>query len=213
MDETYNKHAYRCLPLSAANVNGWEMILQQEVVVVWEGGVTVPRIIDGEILNGRPIANCNKIGMIDFHLGWAINTEIGFSTWIGGSPNYFVDGASPLSALIPSFWWPDEVQMSWRLTTPGKEVVFEAGTPFTFFFVFPTSLLENTTFEIKNLWDDQELIENRSAYGAAKMKKHKEEPWTWMNGIRTGLDERGREIGPKHEGLSVLADPYVAKNQ
>ena len=32
MDATYNKHAYRCLPLSMANVNGWEILLPCDVV-------------------------------------------------------------------------------------------------------------------------------------------------------------------------------------
>ena len=50
MDDTYNKHAYKCLPLTAANVHGWEMVLQQEVVVQWDGGNSVPRVLSGEIM-------------------------------------------------------------------------------------------------------------------------------------------------------------------
>lgn len=212
MDDTYNKHAYRCLPLSMANVNGWEIVLQRDIAVVWDGGQSVPRIIGGDSHADRTVANCNKIGMIDFHLGWAFGTEDGYSTWLGGSPNFFVDGAEPLSALIPSFWWPDEVQMSWRLTTPGKEVLFPKGMPFAFFFIIPTTLQQDSSFVVKNLWDDPELIGKRMSYSEAKMKKHREEPWTWMNGIRTGLDENGTPIGPQHEGLPKLTNPQIGAN-
>ena len=209
MDDTYNKHAYRCLPLSAANVNGWEIILQKEIVAIWDGGMSVPRIISDDSFNGRTIANCNKIGMIDIHIGWAFGTEQGFDTVVTGSPNFFIDGIEPLTALIPSSWWPDEVQMTWRFTAPGKEVVLPEGMPFAFFYIQPSHLLEEVNFKIKNLWDDNELIEKRMSYSDAKMKKQIDEPWTWMNGIRTGLNERGEQIGPRHDGLIQLSEPKI----
>ena len=62
---------------------------------------------------------------------------------------------------------------------------------------------------VKNLWDDPELINKRMSYSDAKMKKHREEPWTWMNGIRTGMDENGQQIGPRHDGLPKLATPNM----
>ena len=64
MDDTYNKHAYKCLPMSAANVNGWEMILQQDVVVQWDGGNTTPRVLEGEFLDGRPVVIPSIIGLL-----------------------------------------------------------------------------------------------------------------------------------------------------
>ena len=199
----------RCLPLSAANVNGWEIILQKEIVAIWDGGMSVPRIISDDSFNGRTIANCNKIGMIDIHIGWTFGTEQGFDTVVTGSPNFFIDGLAPLTALIPSSWWPDEVQMTWRFTTPGKEVVLPEGMPFAFFYIQPSHLLEEVNFKIKNLWDDNELIEKRMSYSDAKMKKQIDEPWTWMNGIRTGLNERGEQIGPRHDGLIKLNEPEI----
>jgi hypothetical protein len=208
MDDTYNKHAYRCLPLSWANVNGWEVILQQDLTVVWDGGTTIPHIIDGEYFQSRQIANCNKVGMVDIHIGWAFGTEPGMATTISQSPNFFLDGAQALTACIPSSWWPDEVQMSWRITKVGEPVVFPAGMPFAFFQIFDESLMPNAEITIENLWDKPLLIEERMAYSDAKMKKHREEPWTWMNGIRTGLNEKGQQIGPRHEGLVKLSQPF-----
>jgi len=207
MDETYNKHAYKCLPMSAANVNGWELILQQDVVVQWDGGNTTPRVLEGEFLHGRPVIIPSIIGIMSFATGWAINTEEGYDTWITGSPNYFVDGAAPLSATIPSSWWPDEFNMNWKITKIGEPVKFEAGMPFMFFNIYKNDLLENTEISVENLWDKSELMAKRQSYGDAKMKKLHEQPWTWMNGIRSGLDENGSQIGPKHDGLLKLVEP------
>ena len=148
MDETYKKHAYKCLPMTAANVNGWELVLQQDVVVQWDGGNTPPKVLEGEFLNGRPVVIPSIIGIISFATGWAINTEDGYDTWVTGSPNYFVDGAVPLSATIPSSWWPDEFNMNWKITKIGEPIKFEAGMPFMFFKIYENNLLENVEFSV-----------------------------------------------------------------
>jgi len=207
MDKTYNKHAYRCLPLSEANVNGWEMQLQQDVVVQWDGGNSVPRVLQGEFFEGRAIVIPSIIGIMSFVTGWAVNTEEGYDTFVSGSPNYFVDGASPLTASIPSSWWPDEFNMNWKITKIGEPVLFEQGMPFVFFNIYKNDLLESCELKVENLWDKPELMASRQSYGDAKMKKIHEQPWTWMNGIRTGLNEKGEQIGPRHDGLPKLQEP------
>jgi hypothetical protein len=213
MDETYRKHAYKCMPMSSANVSGWELVLQQDVVVKWDGTNTPPKVLEGEFLNGRPVVIPSIIGIISFATGWAINTEEGYDTWVTGSPNYFVDGAVPLSATIPSYWWPDEFNMNWKITKVNEPVVFKAGEPFMFFSIYPNNLLQSTTFEVQNLWDKPDLITARQSYGDAKMKKNIDEPWSWMNGIRTGLDENGNRIGPATIGLPKLDSPYSKLNE
>jgi hypothetical protein len=193
--------------MSAANVNGWELVLQQDVVAQWDGGNTTPRILEGEFFNDRPIVIPSIIGMVSFVTSWAINTEEGYDTWVTGSPNYFVDGAVPVSATIPSSWWPDEYNMNWKITKIGEPVRFEAGMPFMFFNIYKNDVLENAEVVVENLWDKRELMAKRQSYGDAKMKKLHEQPWTWMNGIRSGLDENGNQIGPKHDGLIKLQEP------
>lgn len=215
MDETYKKHAYKCLPLTEANVNGWELVLQQDVVIQWDGGLTVPRVLSGEKMtfetNGqtyeRDIVMPSIIGIMSFTTGWSFSTPPGIATWISGSPNYFVDGAVPLTAHIPSDWWPDEFNMNWKITKIGEPVVFPAGSPFMFFQFYDTSLMPSIEFEVENYWDKPELSSARQSYGDAKMKKLQDEPWTWMGGIRTGLDENGNRIGPRHEGHVELKEP------
>ena len=133
MDDTYNKHAYQCLPMTVANVSGWELILQQDVVVEWDGTNNPPKVLEGETLNNRAVVIPSIIGIMSFATGWAFGTEDGYSTFISGSPNYFVDGAVPLSATIPSFWWPDEFNMNWKITKINEPVTFPKGMPFMFF--------------------------------------------------------------------------------
>ena len=210
MDETYKKHAYQCMPMTVANVMGWEFQIEEDLVVVWDGGNSVPKIISGGTTkSGRMQANASIVGMVSINLGWVPKTEEGISTWITGSPNYFLDGASPLTATIPSWWWPDEVQMNWKITKVGEPVTFPAGSPYCFLTIYEESTMLDTQVEVQNFWSDSELAESRMKYGAMKSKNQRENPWTWTKGIKTGTDADGKQIGPTFTGLPVLSPPTV----
>jgi len=206
MDKTHNKHAYQCTPVTTANVSGWEMILPEELVVIWDGGPSPARIISGGVHNDFHFAHSNIHGMISFYTGWAINTEEGYSLWTTGSPNYYVDGASSMTATIPSSWWPDEVQTNWVIHKVNEPVVFPKGSPFLFFTIYPTDLLPSVEFEVVNRWDNKELEESRIKYYDLKTQTSKDKPWTWIKGIKTGLDADGNRIGPGVKGMLKLAE-------
>ena len=78
-----------------------------------------------------------------------------------------------------------------------------------FFNIFKSNVLESVKFEVDNLWDKPDLMEARQAYGEEKMRKNREEPWTWMKGIKTGLNEKGERIGPANSGLIKLENPKI----
>lgn len=209
MDQTYKKHAYQCLPLTVANVYGWEIVLEQDVVVLWRGGNTVPEILHGAVSgSGRTIASASIVGMVSFHMGWIVSTDNNISCWFSGSPNSPVDGAYPLTASVPTWWWPDEVQMNWMLQKENEEIVFKANTPFCFFMPYDESVIPSIEIEVSDAFSDADFVESRVRYGNEKMRKNIEEPWTWMKGIKTGVDADGKRIGPTYSGLPKLQNPY-----
>ena len=208
MDETYKKHAYQCMPMSVANVMGWELVLTEDVVVQWGGGHSVPQILSGEkTADGFTQAYCSIVGMVSFAMGWVIRTEENYSTWFSGSPNYVRGDAEALSATVPTFWWPDEVQMNWKINAIDVPVTFKAGEPFCFFNVYDNRVMTDVTVSVGNLWDDKELMEQRMKYGQLKSNNHTENPWTWTKGIKTGLDADGNVIGPTFAGLPTIPVP------
>jgi hypothetical protein len=230
MDETTNKHAYKCLPLTSANVNGWELQLQQDVIVQLDKGHgapkgQIPRVLRGETATfapqgkdrenlltdekgtyERPIVQQSIINTVSFTTGWSINPPDGYSVLISGPPNYFVEGAVPMTALVPG-WWPDEVNMNWVITVPNKLIHFPKGMPFMFFQIVKDDLLPDVTFTVGNAWDDYDHMDTRISYNEAKSKKKEEEQWGWMGGIRTGLNEKGEQIGMKYPGHPTLDEP------
>lgn len=213
MDNTYKKHAYQCLPMTVANVYGWEMVLENDVVVRWSGGNTVPEIISGATSeSGRTVASASIIGMVSFHMGWVLSTEKNISCWFTGSPNYFINGASALTATVPTWWWPDEVQMNWMITAINEDVVFPAGSPFCFFFPYDETIVQSVDIELGDLYEDEELVQARIKYGNEKMKNNVERPWTWSRGIKTGIDADGNRIGPSYGGLPKLPNPMCGES-
>jgi hypothetical protein len=213
MDRTYKKHAYQCPPVTTANVYGWEMILPEDLVVIWDGTPSPARILKGGISNGFHFAHSNIHEMISIATGWAINTEEGYSLWTTGSPNYYIDGASPMTASIPSSWWPDEVQTNWVIHKISEPVFFPKGSPFLFFTIYPTDLLPNVTFEVVNRSDNKQLEESRKKYNDLKIQNSLDKPWTWTRGMKSGLDADGNKIGPSYIGVPKLSEPDLPWHQ
>jgi hypothetical protein len=82
-----------------------------------------------------------------------------------------------------------------------------------FFNIYPNTLMPSVEFQIENLWDKPDLMRDRQSYGDAKMEKVRNQPWTWMNGIRTGLDEKGNRIGPSTIGLPRFNCPHLGQSK
>ena len=209
MDKTYKKHAYQCLPVTSANINGWEMVLPEDVVAIWDGTQAPAKIISGGQYNGWNFAHSNIAGMLSFFTGWAINTEDGYSLWTTGSPNFYLDGVQPMTANIPSSWWPDEVATNWIFTEKNKPVLFPKGMPFLFFTIYPDVLLPSVEFEIVNRWENKEMVKSREKYNNLKRKITQEKPWTWIKGIKTGTDADNNSIGPSYQGPIKLNEPFL----
>lgn len=209
MDRTYKKHAYQCPPVTTANVHGWEMILPEDVIVIWDGSPSPAKILSGGTHNGFNFAHSNINEMISFFSGWAINTEPDYSLWITGSPNYYIDGASPMTASMPSSWWPDETQTNWVINKISEPVLFPKGSPYLFFTIYKTDLLSSVEFEVVDRWKNEELEKSRKKYNDMKAKNNLDNPWTWTRGMKTGLDADGQKIGPPSTGFVKLPEPQL----
>lgn len=179
LDETLNSHGYHCSPISSANLHGWEFILPQDVEVVWDGisdtSADHVKIIRGEVLpSGTPFVHTDTAnGTIAFNLNCFIETDENHYTLISGAPNYFINGAKPLSALIRSDIWSfTPIQFCWKITTPNKPVIFEKGMPFAFLLNYPIQTLQSTTLNIKKA--SKEILAKSSEYGDLRKLKYDE---------------------------------------
>jgi hypothetical protein len=187
MDNTTLQYAYRCLPMTYANRQGWCVRLTEDVEVIWdqEDNSSKVNILSGNIQNGTSFANNGTgNGIITFHLNAVPRTSPDWNLWIMGAPNLVVPGASPLSGVVESDWMYSSPTANWKLTVKNQKVVFRKGDPVIFF--VPIHKTELETFEIEHLSIEDDV----------EIKKHLFEFNNWRNDL-------------KKNGLSAFGKSYI----
>lgn len=200
MDETPKSFAYRCLPLSMANMHGWELTVPNSFEVVWNGdpepeGIQV--IPDGEdekqkmfSMGSVDVLGRFGHGIVTFYTRAIFRTPEGYNLWVTGRPNMFKDGIQPLSALVETDWMPYTFTMNWKITRPNHRVRFEEGDPYCFFFPVPRGDIEQMKPKIRQLEKDSEM-EQQLRVG--KMKRE------FTSKVRELKDVEDEDIDNLHE--------------
>lgn len=153
LDETIEKHGYKCMPITSMNTHSWSIVLKKKTVIHWS---PEERPKDIEVLCGPGEFNMYG-GFVSFQLPYIFKTEEDFYTVFIPSPNFVYNNATPLSFLIRSDWFPSSFQCAWKLHTPGRHVI-EEGTPLVSFFPYPKNLIDDVDISIhKNFDSNQEL--------------------------------------------------------
>lgn len=156
--------------MTSANTYGWEMILPQDVEVVWDGvSDTLPdhiKILKGQYLpSGLELVHTSTANAtLTFNLHCFIETDSEHVTLLSGSPNYFMNGAKPMNALVRSdIWHFSPIQFCWKITTPNKPVLFEKGMPFLFITNHSIKLIQDTVLNIKKA--NSKILSESQEYG------------------------------------------------
>ena len=162
MDQTAERFAYRCLPLTIANTHGWEILCPSSIEVYWRGGHGLGdmKVVPAGNPDGPPPAWATShfgAGVLTFHTGYLFRTEPGYSMYVSGPVNTPCDGAIALTGIVGTDWLPQPFTMNWLFTAPGGPLVFEKGEPFCHVFPVRRALVEETEPEIRELSSDAAL--------------------------------------------------------
>lgn len=182
--------------MTTANLHGWEFVLKDDIEVIWDGVSNTEshhvKVLKGaQNINGKRLVETGTANAtITFNLDAYIETDPDHYCLFMGPPNYFVNGAKPMSALVRSDWYKTSpLQYCWQLTTPNKPVLFPKGTPFLFILNYPKNLLETTSFSISKI--TQQDRDKMNAYQEERQKYYKENPGKFPNMYRKGVDSMG----------------------
>ena len=171
MDETDNRFAYRCIPLTIANASGWEILCPASFRVTWWGTK------HKEDLRIQPIGNAERVhrfaqshfghGILTFHPGYLFRTSPGWGLWVRGMPNTHKRHLTPLDGLVETDWLAFTFTMNWRFTRIGS-VEFREGEPFCFITPVPHATLDGITPRIMDLADNPEMAEAYVTYAQGR---------------------------------------------
>ncbi len=169
MDETPDRHAYRCLPLAIANAHGWEIAAPCAFKVSWNGGALAT---DLTVRAGEEFPWFERFahshfanGVVTFHIGYLVRTDPGWHTIATGSFNSPKDGIIALTGVIETDWLPYPFTMNWRMTRKGS-VRFERGESICTVFPVKAHSLAKAKAEIRAIDDDPELRDQMNAWAA-----------------------------------------------
>lgn len=213
MDETPERFAYRCLPLTMANGLGWEIGSPCAFAVRWDGGTGTGAVtIEADPASEphrRPVSLFGE-GTLTFHVEGLLRTSPGWNLWVGGPANMAKDGIAPLGGLIETDWSPYTFTMNWRFTRPGHWVRWDEDEPFCCFFPVQRGTVESITPRFRPLEDDPALAasfarwsESRNAFQDHVEKHQPSAPAErWQKLYYRGMTPDGVRGTPDHQTRS-----------
>jgi hypothetical protein len=157
MDQTPERFAKRCLPMTVANSHGWELLCPRGFAAVWTGE-TAPAGVrihpDDEPASGFVGGGHFGCGVLTLPVTGLFRTDPGIDLWVTGPPNTVKDGIVPLTGLVETDWAVSTFTMNWKFTRAWCPIRFEVGEPYCFVFPIPRGLLESVEPRIEPMSDD-----------------------------------------------------------
>lgn len=164
-DNSPGKTAYKCLPISSANVVGWGISFPEDISFIWDGQredfANHVKKISGEKYF-RPQDN----GTIAFLTDFCIETEENVSIMIMPVPNQFSDSWATISATFSTSFYRDNIQPGIVILKSNEIITIKAGTPIAAFIPISFSQLDNSTLEVKD-WDEKDFSNYNDDYADA----------------------------------------------
>lgn len=196
MEETDNKHAYHCMPVSLANTLGWAISFPKDISFIWDGisdtSQSHVKIIKGQEYCSTARANAT----VSFNTYLRLETDENTTILVMPVPNKFNENSQCFTSLISTSFYESMLPVAWKILKPNVEIFIPAGDPVAVF--LPISLTKLQEFEvlIKNKLEinkDSNDIKNKLEYIKEKNKIGK-----FSHLYRKAENYKGESVG-KHE--------------
>lgn len=197
MDVTPDKHAYRCFPVTQANMVGWNLSCEEDIVFTWNG-ITDTSSETVKIIKGDHFSYTGRgQATISINTGLIFKTEKDVSMLTISPVNYFNEDFETMSSLISTSFYSNPLPLAIKAKSANKEVTIKAGTPLATIIPISLTALDNTEIVIVDYEDpDRKKEMANRAYGDAAQVVNSSGQWTdWY---REAINEKGESIG-QHE--------------
>ena len=196
MDDTPEKHAYHCFPVTLANTVGWAISAKSDIKFIWDG-INDTSSDHVKILEGEHIAYTGRAqSTVSFITGLIINTEKDLSFLTVNPQNYFYEDFEVMSSVISTSFYPHPIPIAIKVKTPNKEITIKAGEPIAALIPISLGALKDTVINVDDYVQDPAKAEAARVYGEAAQKVNSSGQWTdWY---RDAINEKGESVG-EHE--------------
>lgn len=197
MDETPNKHAYRCFPVTQANMIGWNLSFSEEVSFIWNG-INDTSSENIKIFKGETFCYSGRgQSTVSFNTGLTFRSQENISLFTINPVNYFNDKFETVSSLISTSWYDTSFPLAIKAREANNTITINAGDPVAT--IIPVSLtqMDNTSIDLFDYLDPERKRQNaQQSYGQASQILNTGGKWTdWY---RDAINEKGESLG-EHE--------------
>ena len=196
MDDTPDKHAYHCFPVTLANTVGWSISAKSDIKFIWDGtnDTTSDHV---KILEGEHLAYTGRgQSSVSFNTNLIITTKKDLSFLTVNPPNYFYEDFEVMSSVISTSFYPHPIPIAIKVKTPNKEITIKAGEPIAALIPISLGALKDTVINVDDYVQDREKEAASRSYGDAASAITSQGQWTdWY---RDAINEKGDSVG-EHE--------------
>ena len=196
MDDTSENHAYRCFPVTQANVVGYSLSCKEDIEFIWDGvnDQTQDRVTifnPGRAYSGRGQSS------VSLDTGLIFRTTEELSILTINPVNYFSNDFETMSSMISTSFYDNPLPLAIKAKAANKRVVIKAGTPVATIIPISLTHLNNTVMTMVDYKDeDRKRVEANISYGSAAQVLNSTGEWTdWY---RNAINEKQESLG-SHE--------------
>ena len=200
MDNTFDKHAYRCFPVSLANTLGWTFSYPDDISFIWDGDASSS---EGhvKVLSGNEHVFTNRSNAtISFNSSLKFRTDENISLLMMPVPNQFIDGVQGFTTIISTSVLEPPIPYAWKITKANEIITIPANTPIVSIIPIGLTEIQNTEVKLYDANFSEDHYRKLSEYGRVSGEITKN--GTWTNFYRDATDHNGNKQG-NHELKSL----------
>jgi hypothetical protein len=201
MDVTPEKHAYRCFPVTQANMIGWYLYAEKDIRFVWNG-INNTSSENVTILEGQEFTYTGRgQSSVSFMTGLIFRTEQNISFLTINPVNYFNEDFETMSSLISTSFYDNDYPLAIKAKIANKEILIKAGDPIATIIPISLNSINETCINIYEYQDPGNIRQMaHKSYGEAAQVVNSKGEWTdWY---RDAVNEKGESLG-QHETKAI----------
>jgi hypothetical protein len=210
MDETTDRFAYRCLPMSIVNQVTWDVLCPSTVKAHWNGGNHTSDLVI-EYPNDTNFQYAKSefgYGVLTFHTDFVLTTDNTICIYCKGPANLHKKNIQPLEGIIETFWLPFTFTMNWKFEEPGT-IVFEKDEIMFSFFPIDLNFVEKFDVLKRPMNLDSSLHTKYQTYANSRTEhidSGNTDGETWQKYYMRGVCPFSNKKHPQHKTKLNLKD-------